>query len=137
MFYFCVMENSLISLFIPQEILAYFELDYYASFCKLGTKDEGYIIHIREKNILPEGYIPDDYESKGFDKPVLIQDFPIRGKLIYFSLVRRRWRHKVDKNRTIKRSFDFLGQGVQMTQELVDFLKGSDRDPGRYDDEYL
>lgn len=131
------MEKSLLELFLPEGLLAIFDVEHMCSFCKIDTKEEGYIIHLDEKNILPEGFDPKDWESKGFMKPVLIQDFPIRGKLIFLSLRKRRWRHKVNKKEIVKRSHDFIGKGIQMTAELADFLKGTNREPRRYDVEYL
>lgn len=131
------MEKALLSQFLPSGILDYFDIDYYCLFSKVKTKEEGFLIHLREKNILPEEYIPSEYESKGFNKPVYIQDFPIRGKLLYLNIRCRRWRQKANKNKVVKRDYSFLTEGVRMTKDLSDFLKDSNRDPRRYDDEYL
>lgn len=131
------MEKALLSQFLPPEILDYFDIDYYSLFCKCKTKEEGFLIHLREKNILPKGHNPSEYESKGFNKPVLIQDFPIRGKLLFLSIRCRRWRQKSNKNIVVKRDFSFLTEGVKMTKDLSDFLKDTGRDPRRYDEQYL
>lgn len=125
------------SLYLPEGLLSYFEVKYFCEFCKRDTKEGGILIHLDEKNILPEGYFEEDYESKGFTEAVLIQDFPIRGKLVFLSLRKRRWRKKEDKKEIIKRDHIFLSEGIQMTADLSAFLKGTHRDPRRYDVEYL
>lgn len=68
---------------------------------------------------------------------VVIQDFPIRGKLLYLSIRKRRWRKKLDKNQIIFSDFKFLADGTHMTADLSAFLKDTGRDPSRYDIEYL
>jgi hypothetical protein len=55
----------------------------------------------------------------------LIQDFPIRGKGVYLRIKVRRWRHK-ETHKIIKRNFSFIADGSKFTQELSDFLKGTD-----------
>ena len=131
------MENTLTSLYLPEDLLSVFEIKYHCEFCKLDTKESGIIIHLDELNILPEEYSVDDYESKGFTKETLIQDFPIRGKLVFLSIRKRRWRRKDNKQEIIKRDHSFICNGIQMTADLAAFLKGSNRDPRRYDVEYL
>lgn len=131
------MQTSLLSQFLPEGILDYFDIDYYCQFCYLKTREEGFLIHLVEKNILPEGYQSADYESKGFLPATTIQDFPIRGKLLYLSIRRRRWRKKSDKNSVITKDYSFLTEKVKMTKDLSDFLKGTGREPSRYDVEYL
>ncbi|MFT7419836.1 MAG: hypothetical protein ACI9QN_000754 [Arcticibacterium sp.] len=42
------------------------------SFCKLANKEEGYSIHLVERNILPIGYSNDLFETKDFTKPSLV-----------------------------------------------------------------
>jgi hypothetical protein len=131
------MENSLLSLYLPEGLLDYFEMSYMSSFCNLATKEEVVTIHLHEKNILPDGYSSDNYESKGFSKASLVQDFPARGKLVFLSIQRRRWREKTNKNNIIKRDLSFLTKGIKMTADLSSFLKGTGRDSSRYDIEYL
>lgn len=89
------------------------------------------IIHFEELNILPEGYSSADYESKGFVESKLIQDFPLRGKLVFFKLKKRRWRHKTT-SAIIKHDYSFISQGSKFTQELSDFLKDASRYATRY-----
>lgn len=131
------MENQLISLYLPSGLLEVFDIKYFCEFCSLSTREDGIIIHLDEKNVLPDVYNSSEYESKGFDNPVLIQDFPIRGKLLYLSIRKRRWRKKDNKNEVVKRDHSFITEGLQMTADLSAFLKGTGREASRYDDKYL
>jgi hypothetical protein len=129
--------ESLLKICLPSEILEYFDCGYFAEFSNMKTRELGYLIHLDEKNILPDGYDALSYESKGFHASVTIQDFPLRGKQIWFSIRKRRWRHKVNKNQIISRDFSFLAEGTRLTSDLTAFLKDTGRDASRYDKEYL
>lgn len=131
------MENTLLSHYLPDGLIDHFDLLYMCSFSKLDTKEEGFILHLSEKNILPDGYSGELYESKGFSEATLVQDFPARGKLVFLSIRRRRWREKSNKNNIIKRDLSFLTKGIKMTADLSSFLKGTGRESSRYDVEYL
>jgi transposase len=87
---------------------------------------------LEEINKIPSGYDSTQYESKGFTPATRIQDFPIRGKAVYLLIKRRRWRHKINKNEIIRNDYSLVAEGSKLTQELSDFLKGTGRDPGRY-----
>lgn len=92
-----------------------------------------YELALEEKNTLPSMYDNGSYESKGFYNEKLIQDFPIRGKALFLRIKRRRWRLKADKKQEIKSDYTFIAEGSKLTKELSDFLKGTGRDPRRYD----
>ena len=92
-----------------------------------------FFIYLDEKNILPDGFEKNQYESKGFFERTLIQDFPIRGKAVYLGIRRRRWRSKTDKSNEIKSDYTFITEGSKLTIELADFLKYTGFDPRRYD----
>lgn len=89
-------------------------------------------IFLEELNVLPDGYSKEEYESKGFLPAKRIQDFPLRGKAVYLRVKRRRWRHKVNKEE-IRSDYSFIAEGAKLTKELSVFLKGTGRDPRRYD----
>ena len=99
--------------------------------CSLETREEYWLIDFEEKNQLPSGYSPLDYESKGFMESKLIQDFPLRGRAVFLRIKKRRWRHK-ETGAVIKSDFSFLADGSKFTQELSDFLK----DAGGYATRY-
>jgi hypothetical protein len=117
---------------LPDGLLDHFTIDDFKELKESDSEQTYYELHLSEKNELPSGYSVSDYQSKGFYKPKTIQDFPIRGKALYLVIKRRRWRHKQTKEQ-IKSDYSFIAKGVKLTAELSDFLKGTGRDPGRYD----
>ena len=124
---------DLSSLLLPSDLLDHFTVLEVLELGDCSTKKIIYQIHLEEKNLLPKAYKQDDYESKGFYSEKTIQDFPVRGKAMYLCIKRRRWRLKQDKSITIKSDYSFISEGSKLTSELSDFLKGTGRDPRRYD----
>jgi len=127
------MDLSLLSHFLPAELLLHFDIVSIKELGDIATKKDSLYIYLDEKNNLPNHYNTDQYESKGFYDRKLIQDFPIRGKAVYLGICRRRWRSKTDKSIEIKSDFSFIAEGSKLTVELSDFLKDTGRDPRRYD----
>ena len=107
---------------LPKGLLEYFEVSNVKIVSGSREEDDYYVISLEEHNTLPEGYKLDDYESKGFYKARLVQDFPLRGKAVYLEINRRRWRHKLSKQ-NIHRDFTLIAAGTKFTKELSDFLK--------------
>jgi len=127
------MDSSLLKSFLPTGLLDYFSIVDFRELGDLTTKKDCFYIYLDEKNALPPGYNATDFESKGFYTRTSIQDFPIRGKAVYLCIKRRRWRQKNDKSIIIKSDYSFIAEGSKLTVELSDFLKGTGRDPRRYD----
>ena len=127
------MDFSMLSLFLPEELLLHFDIVDFKELGDIQTKKDCIYIYLDEKNIMPQGYDSTEYESKGFYERTLIQDFPIRGKAVYLGIRRRRWRNKSDKSIEIRGDYSFIAEGSKLTVELSDFLKGTGRDPRRYD----
>jgi hypothetical protein len=127
------MNIDYLRLFLPDQLLDHFTIKSIKQLGLLSTKSDCFYIELEENNTLPYGYKNEDYESKGFYKPKSIQDFPIRGKAVYLIIRRRRWRLKTDKKVEIKSDYSFISEGSKLTVELSDFLKGTGRDPSRYD----
>ncbi len=127
------MDFSIFSSFLPEGLLLHFDIVDFKELGDLDTKKDCFYIYLDEKNILPKGYNFFEYESKGFYERTLIQDFPIRGKAVYLGIRRRRWRNKLDKSIEIKSDYSFIAEGSKLTIELSSFLKGTGRDPRRYD----
>lgn len=111
--------------YLPEGLLDIFDI---TSFELLP---DSFAIHLEEKNILPSGVNPDEYESKGFYKVKIIQDFPIRGKAAYLHIKRRRWRRK-DNGQEIHKDYTIVASGTKLTQELADFLKYASKHTGRH-----
>ena len=127
------MDFSLLSQFLPADLLLHFDVVAFKELGDLTTKKDCFYIYLDEKNTLPTGYDSLSFESKGFYERTQIQDFPIRGKAVYLCIKRRRWRNKLDKTIEIKSDYSFVSEGSKLTVELSDFLKGTGRDPRRYD----
>lgn len=113
-------------MFLPEGLLDHFDIDGIADLCDIKSRAPYFRIYLTEKNIVPEGFPPEEYESKGFTEPKDVHDFPIRGRAVTYEMRRRRWRHKIRKNEIIVSDFSFVAQGAKFTQELADFLKGTD-----------
>ena len=113
----------------------YFSVNGFYMLCNIETKKEFWLIEFEEKNHLPVGYSAIDYESKGFMESKFIQDFPLRGKGVFLSIKKRRWRHK-QTGKIIKRDFSFLADGSKFTQELSDFLKDGGQYANRYHEQH-
>jgi hypothetical protein len=127
------MDISVFSHFLPDGLLEHFDVVDFQELGDLDTKKDCFYIYLDEKNLLPNGFNNDDYESKGFYNRTLIQDFPIRGKAVYLGIRRRRWRSKTNKTIEIKSDYSFITEGSKLTIELADFLKYTGFDPRRYD----
>lgn len=125
------MNPDLISYVLPSELLVYFEITQVEELCSLETKEVFISVELEEKNSLPNPYRSSEYESKGFLSSKTVQDFPLRGKAVYLTIKRRRWRHKETK-KEIRGNYSFLAEGSKLTQELSDFLKGTGRYPRRF-----
>ncbi|WP_421497881.1 ISAon1 family transposase N-terminal region protein [Flavobacterium columnare] len=127
------MDLEFIKHFLPSGLLDYFDIVDFKELGDLSTQKDCFFLYLDEKNTLHSMENSDLYESKGFNERKLIQDFPIRGKAVYLGIRTRRWRKKTDKNQEIKNDYSFVAEGSKLTVELSDFLKGTGRDPRRYD----
>lgn len=127
-----ILEHEFLKEILPEVLWEHFELTNYFKLGNIALKSMEFELHMDEMNELPPGYSNEDYESKGFQPSVRIQDFPLRGQAVYLVIRRRKWRHKVTKHE-IKNDYSFISKGAKLTQDLSDFLKGTGRDPSRYD----
>ena len=127
------MENSILNHFLPEDLLAHFAIVEIKEFGDVLSKEMFYEIYLEENNVIPQGHVTNDYESKGFYTEVTIQDFPIRGKAVYLKIKRRRWRHKNNPKDIIRNDYSFVAEGSKLTKELSDFLKETGRYTDRYD----
>jgi hypothetical protein len=119
----------------PSELMEYFRISKFQILCYIETRSEYWEIEFEEINELPKGYLPIEYESKGFVESKLIQDFPLRGRAVFLRVKKRRWRHKQSGD-IIKRDFSFIADGSKFTQELSDFLKDAGGYATRYHEQH-
>lgn len=109
------METNGYRLLLPEGTLDYFTL------VDVKESSSELIIYLEEKNEVPSEYSGKPTESKGFYDPVVVQDFPIRGKKVFLN-IRRCWILKED-NSYISRNWRMVAEGTRMTQDFASFLK--------------
>lgn len=120
------MDTSLLSLFLPDGILDYFDITgFERTDSNLKTYDKRLTIFLTEKKIIPEEYKEQVYKASGFMEPRVIEDYPIRNMLVSLSFKRRRWDVNL-KGKTVKISRDWntiITQGTRISTEFAAFLK--------------
>ena len=104
------------SLLLPEGTLDYFDV------INVVEDSTQIVIYLEEKNLIPEEYKDKDTESKGFYEPVVIRDFPIRGRQVFLNVRRRRWIVKPE-GVYISRNWKMVASGTSMTREFASFLK--------------
>ena len=129
------METTIISHFLPEGLLSHFSITSVLTLGEVSTRKDFFAITLEEDNVILGDVDASKYESKGFTE-VTVQDFPIRGKAVYLKIRRRRWRLKEDPKQVIRNDFSFVAEGAGFTRELSDFLKGTGRYTGGYDNQY-
>lgn len=127
-----MIDRKIFQLILPEGLLDYFKITEVKELCRLADKKTFYELYLEEDNVLHSGYDAAQYESKGFTE-MTVQDFPLRGRDVFLVIRRRRWRHKQDHKQIVKNDYSFIAEGSRLTKELADFLKGTGRYTGRYD----
>ncbi len=100
------METNGYRLLLPEETLDYFII------ADVKESSTDIVIFLEEKNEVPSEYSNMKVESKGFYDPVVVQDFPIRGKKLFLNIRRRRWIVK-DDGRYVSRNWKLAYEAVQ------------------------
>ena len=111
-----VMETNGYRLLLPEGTLDYFIIS------DVKESNTEIVIYLEEKNEVPGEYSKMKVESKGFYDPVVVQDFPVRGKKLFLNIRRRRWIVKED-GRYVSRNWKLVAEGSRMTHEFASFLK--------------
>lgn len=126
------METELLASILPDLILDHFAIVTFKRLGDISTNKMIFEIHLNEKNSIHEEENKADFESKRFLPSSRVQDFPIRGKAVYLLIRKHRWRNKTTREK-INNDYSYVAKGVKLTAEIADFLKGTGRDPRRYD----
>jgi hypothetical protein len=120
---------SLLQYVFPAELLEVFYLKSTRIIRHAKTGEETLEITIEEKNIPPQ--IPDEHRgkpitSKGFHRPMTLQDFPLRDRFCLLLVHRRRW--EIDGAGSLERQLSFIPkEGLKLTTTFAAFLKEADR----------
>ena len=110
------METNGYRLLLPEGALDYFLIS------DVKESSTEIVIYLEEKNEVPGEYSNMRVESKGFYDPVVIQDFPVRGKKLFLNIRHRRWIVKEDGH-YVSRNWKLVAEGCRMTHEFASFLK--------------
>ena len=110
------METNGYRLLLPEGTLDYFNIS------DVKESSSEIVIYLEEKNELPGEYSTVKVESKGFYDPVVVRDFPIRGKNLFLNIRRRRWILK-DDGRYVSRNWKLVAEGSRMTHEFASFKR--------------
>ena len=85
------------------------------------------MILTEKKECVPDSIKGMDYVLNGYMEPMEIIDYPLRGKLMYITFLRRRWKQR-GENESYFNTYTFHRPGMKTTDEFGDFLKGLDRE---------
>lgn len=121
--------STLLHLFFPSDLLAVFSVIRHRIVRHPKTDDETVEITLEEKNappIIPDAHRGKRIMSKGFHRPITLQDFPIRDRFCLLVVHRRRW--EIEGAGTLERILSFFPEtGLKLTTEFAAFLKEADR----------
>ena len=105
-----------LSLFLPSGILDYFTL------VSCVSQETCFILYLEEKASIPCELCHLSLHSKGFLPEIEVQDFSIRGKVVYLRIKRRRWEDPTT-GQTYSRDWSLVATGTRITAEFGAFLK--------------
>ena len=60
--------------------------------------------------------------SKGFTPPTTIQDYPMRSRIVYLHIRKRKWLNTTT-NKIVSKSYELTHYGTSLSKEFVAFLK--------------
>ena len=120
---------QLLPLLFPEDLMVIFAVTSVRIIRPAKTGDETVEITLTEKNappVIPEEHRGKQITSKGFHRPMTLQDFPLRDRFCLLIVHRRRW--EIDGAGTLERSLSFLpASGLKLTTSFAAFLKEADR----------
>ncbi len=113
-------SKELLDLLLPSFIVNHF------TFTSSSSDEEHLHLYFEEKKdtSLFKGR---KIESKGFHKEIVIEDFPLRGKLVYFHIKRRRRWRDIETRETLQWDWKSIAKGTRMTEDFAFFLKEINR----------
>ena len=104
------------SLVLPEELFEYFDV------LKIDKDPFSVKIYLDEKNEIPEELSKQELHSNGFHKEVIVQDFPLRERMVLLHIRRRRWQD-TKTNESLSRDWKIVAKGSRYTQGFATFLK--------------
>lgn len=110
------LTSEVLKLILPELLVTHFDL------LKHELQNSELHLYFEEKSKLPEEFSKELIISHGFHKQITIQDFPLRGKVVFLHVKRRRWLDKTTK-KVVQRDWNLVATGTRITAEFADFLK--------------
>ncbi len=110
------LSQELLRLILPEFLVNHFDLYDYKQ------QGEKLALYFEERSGIPLEFSKDLVISHGFHQSITIQDFPLRGKLVFLHVKRRRWLNK-QTNEVVQRDWNLVAKGTRMTSEFASFLK--------------
>lgn len=107
---------ELLKLLLPEFLIEHFEV------IKFEEIDKILHLSFEEKNTTPKEFSSLMLQSKGFLPEIIVDDFPLRGKIVKLHIKRRRWTD-VKSGNIIQRDWHLIAKGTRMTTEFAEFLK--------------
>ena len=109
-------DHELLKLLLPEFLVEYFDI--------LKAEDHNGELHIyfEEKNSIPQEFKERQLESKGFLAEIVVDDYPLRGKIVKLHVKRRRWTDK-SSGEILQRDWQLVSKGTRMTKDFAGFLK--------------
>lgn len=92
----------------------------------IEKKKEMSMVLTEREECIPDPLRGTDHVLNGYMEPIEIIDFPLRGKLMYITFLRRRWK-KRGETKSYFNTYTFHRPGMKTTNEFGNFLKGLDR----------
>ena len=85
------------------------------------------MLAIEKKSNIPKELKEKDCVLNGYCKDTEIIDFPFRGKVMYITFRRRKWKES-GNSESHTNSYNFHKEGMKTTEEFGNFLKGLTRE---------
>ena len=106
----------LLQAILPEEIFSYFEIT------QVIIDEKRLDVHLDELHQIPQEFSSEKLTSKGFQSAVIIQDFPIRERMVYLHVRKRKWL-VCSTDQIISRDWDLVAKGARYTKGFASFLK--------------
>jgi hypothetical protein len=112
-------EEHILRLLVPQEILASFELN------KIIENDTELLFDLIEKeSCIPRPLAGKEVVLDGYMNVTTLQSFPQNGKQCYIHLRRRRWKEKgITDTKAYHNEYEYTATGTMATKSFGAFLK--------------
>ena len=111
---------DLLKVLLPELLITHFDI------IKHETIEDTLHLYFEEKRSVPNEFSKDIVISHVFHKEIIVEDFPLRGKVVLLHIKRRRWLNKTTQ-KVVYRDWNLVAQGTRMTVEFAVFLKALDQ----------